>query len=160
MTTTKVIIISIITALVVSLAIGGLVLHQASQTGQTFGTQVQNDLWYFTGGVRIGTQSNSSLKEVQFNADIIGTVVLGPMYSTTSTVVGTAQISDPNFALGDPCLIGDTMINTASGTFAAFSGQVTATTTGSSTVTYSITNQTTTLQTIPTSTLKITCIRN
>jgi hypothetical protein len=161
MNTTKVIIIGIITALVVSLGVGGLVLHQATQSNQTFGTQVQNDLWYFTGGLRIGTQSNSSLKAVQSNENTANSVTLGALGNTTSSQVLTTQISDPNFKVGDPCIIGGTGSPTASGTYIAYFGaEVSTTTVQSSTVDYVVANETTTIQTVPTSTIKVTCFRN
>lgn len=129
MNTTKVIIISIITALVVSLGVGGLVLHQAASNGITFGTQVQNDLFYFTGGIKVGLSGqfavDSSGNESATSLSINGASALVAFdkasysfpttaltlggsesaTSTTSTILsfpfGTAQF----YVVGDGCLV-------------------------------------------------------
>jgi len=92
MDTAKVILISVIVSVVVFLLGVGL---QAAFNQTTFGTQVQNDLFYFTGGIKVGGQG-------QFSIDTNGVTTLA------STTVGGSLTYSANCATAtwNPASIG------------------------------------------------------
>lgn len=84
MNTTKAILISVIVSVVVfSLGVG----LQAAFNRTTFGTQVQNDLFYFTGGIKVGTTG-------QFSVSSSGSV------SSTANIQAGAVISSSSVLNG------------------------------------------------------------
>ena len=168
MTTTKAIIISVISAIVITaLGLVAFVGLQAKSNGVTLGSQIQNDTFWFTNGVTIGQSSGlvgssaryNTLNQFAASSTTQGSLTLGAFGTTTSTAVITTSVPDTRLAVGDPCILGDTSILTASGTFAGLDGQVTAvsSTAGYATVTASVQNETSTVQTIATGTLEAVC---
>lgn len=164
MNTTKTIIVSAIVALIVSLGLGGLVLHQSAQSN-SYGANVQNTPDWYTNGVYIGAlgQSHSELDAIISSSTPQNSFSVGAVTQATSSLFVAVTVplggGTPNglLAVGDPCIgwLSTAPTSTAFGIDAGVS--TVSSTSGLATVGVTYWNGTSTTQTIATGTLELTC---
>lgn len=84
-TTIKTISVCAIISIIVSLVVVGLFSPKAIQN---IGGQIQNDLWYFTGGIKVGTSGQFSVDKNGVSTQ--GNEVLVNGTATTTSAIGTS----------------------------------------------------------------------